>query len=369
MPAAHAELFTVGPDEAVVAFTSAPGARITTVVGDREIVTEGPRHFVTVTGLDPATEYGLAVEGVEPGGPLPATFRTLALPPGPRLATFATANDVHFGERECGHLGPPHEDIGPFFASPPGEPPYVETMNAAVIAEMQTLGPDAVVVKGDLTDQGTEDQLAAFLAAYGVFGERLSFVRGNHDAMLDPTLAVEGAPFTVELAGVTLAVLDTVEPGRAGGRLTADQVQWLDDLAEETTGPLLVFGHHHVWPLDAPVRPDDYFGIRPDDSEALVAVVARRENIAGYFAGHTHGNKVWREPTRGVPFVEVGTPKDYPGAWAEYRVHEGGYTQLVRRVSAPAAFDWAEHTSGQYLGFYRELARGGLDERCFTQRF
>ena len=49
--------------------------------------------------------------------------------------------------------------------------------------------------------------------------------------------------------------------------------------------------------------------------------------------------------------------------------YEGGYTQVVRRVSAPAAFDWAEHTSVQYLGLYRELARGALTERCFTQRF
>ena len=40
---------------------------------------------------------------------------------------------------------------------------------------------------------------------------------------------------------------------------------------------------------------------------------------------------------RDVPFVEVACVKDYPGAWAEYRVYEGGYTQVVRRVAAPAA--------------------------------
>ena len=117
------------------------------------------------------------------------------------LATLATANDVHFGETECGHLGPPHEDIGPFFASAPGEPPYPEVMNGAVIEEMQALDPDVVVVKGDLTERGTEEQFAAFLAAYGVFGDRLAFVRGNHDAMLDPTLAIEGAPYAWRSAG------------------------------------------------------------------------------------------------------------------------------------------------------------------------
>jgi len=370
MAVANAELFSVGPDEAVVTFTSAPGVEVTTRVGDREVRTVGPRHVVRITGLEPATEHALVVDGVAPDVALPATFATLARPAGALLATFATANDVHFGEVECGHLGPPHEDIGPFFSVPPGVPPYPETMNAAVIDEMRVLAPDAVVVKGDLTDQGTEEQFAAFLAAYGTFGDRLAFVRGNHDAMIDPTLAVEDAPFTVELAGCTLAVLDTVEPGRPGGQLSADQVQWLDDVAGEAAGAVIVFGHHHVWPIDSPTRPDDYFGIRPADSEALVAVVARRDNIVGYFAGHTHGNRVWRHPAaRDVPFAEVGCTKDYPGAWAEYRVYEGGYTQVVRRVVAPDAFDWAEETSVQYLGLYRELARGRLAERCFTQRF
>jgi 3',5'-cyclic AMP phosphodiesterase CpdA len=354
----------------LVTFTSDAGETAVTRCGDTEVETVGPRHVVRLDGLEPETEYSLVVDGVEPDAALPARVRTLARPSGRLLATIATANDVHFGETECGHLGPPHEDIGPFFASAPGEPPYPELMNGAVIDEMRALDPDAVVIKGDLTERGTEEQFAAFLAAYGVFGDRLSFVRGNHDAMLDPSLAVEGAPYSIEVGGVTLAVLDTVIPGRAGGEVGDDQLQWLDDLAIETNGPVLVFGHHDVWPIDAAVRPVDYFGLTPDSSEALVALVGRRENVAGYFAGHTHGNRVYRFPSaRGVPFAEVACTKDYPGAWAEYRVYEGGYTQEVHRVTAPAAFDWAERTRGMFLGLYGDLARGELASRCFAQPF
>ena len=370
MVVAHAELFSVGCDHALVTFTSEVGEPAVTRCGDIEIETVGPRHRVRLEGLEPDTEYPLAVHGVEPDAALPPRFRTLLRPSGRVLATIATANDVHFGETECGHLGPPHEDIDPFFASPPGEPPYPEVMNGAVIDEMQAIEPDVVVVKGDLTERGTEAQFAAFLAAYGVFGDRLSFVRGNHDAMLDPNLATEGAPYSVEVGGVTLAVLDTVIPGHVGGEVTRDQLQWLDDLAVEATGPVLVFGHHDVWPIDAPVRPADYFGLTPASSEALVALVGQRENVVGYFAGHTHGNRAYRFPSaRDVPFVEVACTKDYPGAWAEYRVYETGYTQEVHRVTAPVAFDWAEQTRGMFLGLYGELARGDLAARCFTQRF
>jgi predicted phosphodiesterase len=370
VPLAHAELFSVGCDHALVTFTSDAGEAAVTRCGDTQVETVGPRHVVRLEGLEPDTEYALAVDGAEPDAALPGRFRTLPRPAGRLLATIATANDVHFGETECGHLGPPHEDIGPFFASAPGDPPYPEVMNGAVIEEMRALDPDAVVVKGDLTERGTEAQFAAFLAAYGVLGDRLSFVRGNHDAMLDPTLAVEGAPYRLDVGGVTLAVLDTVMPGRVGGEVTADQLQWLDDLAVETSGPILVFGHHDVWPIDAPVRPADYFGLTPDSSEAFVALVGRRENVTGYFAGHTHGNRVYRFPSaRDVPFAEVACTKDYPGAWAEYRVYETGYTQEVHRVTAPAAFDWAERTRAMFLGLYGELARGDLAARCFAQRF
>ena len=72
-------------------------------------------------------------------------------PPGRLLATIATVNDVHFGEVECGKLGTP-EELGPVFTAEPGEPPYPEVMNAGAIDEIDALDPDAVVVKGDLTE-------------------------------------------------------------------------------------------------------------------------------------------------------------------------------------------------------------------------
>jgi 3',5'-cyclic-AMP phosphodiesterase len=368
---ANAELMSVGPDEVVVTFVTEPGVEVATRVGDQETVTAGPFHSARVTGLDPDTAYALDVEGADLGEYLPAEVRTLVQPAGRPVATVATANDVHFGEVECGRTGNPEADaVGPIVRAAPGEPPYPETMNRAVIGEIAAFDPDAIVVKGDLTDVGSEEQYAAFLAAYGVLGDRMHHVRGNHDALRDPTLALEDAPYSVDLGGVTLAVLDTVVPGADGGQLTGDQIQWLDDLAAEATVPVLVFGHHYVSNIDRAGDSSASFGINRADSAALVAVFARREAIAGYFAGHTHRNRVRRfEPAPRVPCCEVACTKEYPGAWAEYRIFEGGYTQVVRRVTAPDAFAWAERTRGLYAGFYRDYALGPLDWRCFTQPF
>ena len=268
-----AELVTVGPTEVVVTFVTDPGVSVTSRVGDHEITTAGPHHVARFDGLEPASEYTVAVDGAPEGDQhLPRSVQTLTRPTGRLLATLATTNDVHFGETECGQVGGVlEEELGPVLRAEPGEAPYPETMNRSAIAEIEALDPDVVIVKGDLTNRGTEEEYAAFLDAYGVLGARMHHVRGNHDAMIDASMALNDAPFAVDVGGATFAVLDTVQPGTDRGQLAAAQVEWLAELAGSVTGPVFVFGHHNVWDLHAEHRSDTYFGIKPDDSEALAA--------------------------------------------------------------------------------------------------
>ncbi len=328
-------------------------AELTTVADDEAVVHDGTttRRY---EGLAPDTDH--AIDGF--------SFRTLPQL-GERLATFATVNDVHFGEIECGIVA--GLDMGPVFTSADGDEPYPEVMNRAAIAEMHAIDPDVVIVKGDLTCNGTDEEYEAFCAAYPpAFGERLVHVRGNHDAYRGGTYAAEPTQ-RVDLAGVILAVLDTTTPGHTPGQVTVDQMEWLDDLAGSADRPVLVFGHHHPWSPDSRERPDNYFGILPDFSELLVNVVARHPGILGYFAGHTHRNRVRRFSATGDrPWTEVACVKDYPGTWAEYRVYEGGVLQIHRRISTPEAMAWTEKTRHMYADTYAKYALGDLSDRCFA---
>ena len=367
-----AEVAAVGPDTLTVTFVTDHDGSATTRIGEREITTTGPHHVVHVAGLAPDTEIPVAVEGHDvPTETLPASVRTLPAPTGRHLATFATVNDVHFGETICGmiHSIPEHE-LGPWVRAEPGEDPYPITMNRAAVAEIAALGPDVVVAKGDLTCVGSEEEYQLFLDTYAQFGSTLHHLRGNHDAMQDPTMALEGAPYAVDCNGVTIAVIDTVRPRLPGGQITRDQLAWLDATAAQTSDPVFVFGHHQIWDLRSDTRSENYFGIDPDSSEAFAAVVGRRENIVGYFAGHTHRNRIRRfTEARDVPFVEVGAVKEYLGVWAEYQVYEGGYTQVIHRLSSPAALSWSERTRFLYGGLYPEYSRGPLHHRCFSYKF
>jgi len=325
-----------------------------TTVGTTEAVIHRGEVVRRIDGLRPDHEYDID----------DFAFHTLP-EPGERLATFATVNDVHFGETVCGVVDG-HPEVGPVFSSAPGDAPYPLVMNRSAVAEIEAIDPAVVLVKGDLTSGGTMAEYQQFLDVYGGFGERLTHVRGNHESWHD--LAVADQPVqVVDVPGARLVLLDTSVSQKEYGSVTDPQLAELDAIAADADRPVLLFGHHHCWNPASDERPERYFGIEPDASERLVEVVARRPSIVGCFAGHTHRNRVRHFPATGaVPWVEVSAVKDYPGAWAEYRVHEGGVLQIVHRISSPEALAWTEQTRQMYHGLYAAYAFGSLADRCFV---
>lgn len=326
---------------------------VTTVADDLAVIHDGVTAL-TFDGLAPDTDYTLHGQAVH----------TLVRPPGELLCRFATVNDVHFGEVECGRID--DSPLGPILRAEPGADPYPETMNRGAIEEIAAIEPAAVVVKGDLTDLGTREEYAQFLRAYGVFGKRMFHVRGNHDAYAGDDYA--HGDQVIDLPGVRVVLIDTAIAFTDNGRITAEQLDWLDTAAADAGGPVLVMGHHQAWMPDGK-RSDDYFGLHPDSADGLIAIIARRTNILGYFAGHTHRNRVRTTPLTGdVPYVEIGCVKDFPGSWAEYRVFEGGVLQVNHRISTPDALVWSERCRVLYSDFgldYSSYAGGELADRCF----
>ncbi|MFV0309415.1 MAG: metallophosphoesterase family protein [Desertimonas sp.] len=332
------ELTTVTDDGAVFHVRATPGA---------------PVEVDRVSGATPDTE--IEHRGVR--------FRTLARPAGALRSRFGTVNDVHFGEVECGRLD--DEPLGPILRAAPGEQPYPVTMNRAAVDEMVAADLAAVIAKGDLTAAARPDEFAAFDALYtSTFADRLHAVRGNHDAVAGRT--EYAGDRWIELPGVAIALLDTAIPDTESGTLRDEQIEWLDDRAAASTTPVMVMGHHQQWISGE--RSPTYFGLHPDPSDALASVIGRRRAIVAYLSGHTHRHRV-RRTAAGVPSIEIGCVKDFPGTWAEYRVYDGGIQQIVHRVSTPEALAWSERCRVLYSDFgldYPTYALGTLDQRCFV---
>ena len=328
-----------------------------TTVADDLVVMHDATTVHRFDGLAAATDYRF----------FDLPVRTLDRPDGELLCRFATVNDVHFGEVEAGRI----DDLveGPVQRPAPGADPHPEVMNHAAVAEMTTIDPAAVIVKGDLSADGTADEWSAFEACYRTaFGDRLRVVRGNHDAYQHQD-AYAGDQW-IELPGAVVALLDTAIPGETTGQITTEQLDWLDDRIARTDRPVLVMGHHQQWiPGAGGSRSDDYFGLHPDCSDALDELCVRRSAVVGYSAGHTHRHRVRPMRRAGVPSIEVGCTKDFPGTWAEYRVYEGGIMQVVHRMSSTPALEWSESCRHLYADFgvdYESYALGSLADRCFV---
>ena len=327
---------------------------LTTVADDLVVFHEGTTA-TRFDGLGAATTYTL----------MGAQVTTLSAPPGELLCRFATVNDVHFGEVEAGRIDDRAD--GPIQRVRAGEAPYPDTMNHAAAREIAAIDPVAVLVKGDLSNDGLPEEWAAFEACYRTaFADRLWVVRGNHDAYRGQ-IGYEGDQW-IELAGLAVALIDTTLPGHSNGNLGRDQLDWLDDHLAGADRPVIVMGHHQQWisGADNSHRSEQYFGLKPDASEALSDIIARRRRAIAYTAGHTHRHRLRRMPC-GVPSIEIGCVKDFPGTWAEYRVYEGGVMQVVHRISDHAALDWSERCRHLYSDFgmdYQMYALGRLEDRC-----
>lgn len=335
-------------------------AELTSVTDDEAVVFDGTRalHY---DGLQPDADHVL--DGL--------SARTLRRPAGALLARVATVNDLHFGETVCGHLD--GVDLGPPIESNPEDEPYPTVMNRAAIAEIVAIDPAAVVAKGDLTSSATAAEYTEFEEHYRkAFGDRLVVTRGNHDSpAVGGYVPLLPATQAVSLDGAVLAVLDTARPGWVGGHVSDEQADWLDELASRADGSVLVFGHHPAGGEDI----NHLFGpasagansLGPNSTRRLISVVNRRSNIAGYFAGHTHRNKVRHLSNTGpFPWVEVACVKDFPGAWAEYRVYEDAVVQVHRRIHAEAAaIEWSERCRGLFSGWYPSYSFGAIEDRCF----
>ena len=160
-----------GPGPALVWFDYKGGAmELTTVADDEAVVHDGPRCAV-YDGLEPDTVHDLRRVRLPDAAP----------PRASDSATFATVNDVHFGETECGLMD--GLDDGARVRPCPAAEPYPEMMNRGGHRRDRAIAPDAVVVKGDLTSAGTAEEYRGFLDVYGeAFGDRLVHVRGNHES-------------------------------------------------------------------------------------------------------------------------------------------------------------------------------------------
>lgn len=161
------------------------------------------------------------------------------------------------------------------------------------VAHLNALEPDAVLITGDLTNDGDEQVYAAFAAIVGRLRAPFFVLTGNHDdrELIRQRFGVGYLPdsgplcYRIDRFALRLIALDTLVPGKPWGRLGPEQLAWLDArLAELPDAPTLVALHHP--PFRTGIGHLDRSMLR--DADALAAVIGRHPQVERVVCGHVH---------------------------------------------------------------------------------
>jgi 3',5'-cyclic-AMP phosphodiesterase len=213
--------------------------------------------------------------------------------------------------------------------------------------------PAAVIVAGDIAENGTNAEYELARELLAPLGAPLHALPGNHDdrAALRRHFGLPGAggapvQYAVELGPLRLVVVDSVRPGEHRGELDGGRLAWLDaELAAAPDVPTVVAMHHP--PLLCGIPGLDAIATPAAERSALAAILERHPQVQRVVAGHLHrtvagslgGRAVLAAPSTYLQLAldfrsdEIGPAGDPPG-FALHVLYDGGLVSHVVAVTA-----------------------------------
>jgi Icc protein len=164
---------------------------------------------------------------------------------------------------------------------------------------VNAVGPDLVVVGGDLT---SDEKTASYQRARAAFARLTApthAIMGNHDdravyrSVFHPDAPLSSAPTYrgVHHAGCRFLLLDSHIPGEVEGMMGPEQLAWVDaTLTKYPDRSTFCFVHHQ--PLPIGVKWLDNLGFL--NGQDLIRIVARHPQVRAVFFSHVHQPRIWR---------------------------------------------------------------------------
>lgn len=200
----------------------------------------------------------------------------------PAGETFVQLSDLH---------------IGPRGTMPYGADTAANLRSVAAAVRSMDLRPAAVLLTGDLSDQGEPESyqhLRAIVAEeLEVLGCPVLAVVGNHDhrgsfrqAYLGEAVADDSAAhyFTFDTETTRVVMCDSYVTGSVYGLLGEPQLHWLDRQLATAGGRTTVIALHHPSVPRGVPRPNDFL---LEDRDAFARVVADHR-VGAILCGHSH---------------------------------------------------------------------------------
>jgi 3',5'-cyclic AMP phosphodiesterase CpdA len=162
------------------------------------------------------------------------------------------------------------------------------------IREVNELGPDVVVVSGDLTSHGFKDEYALAREYLDkVECDAMVVIPGNHDSRNVGYVHFEelfGERNSVlRLDGVTIVAVDSSEPDLDNGQIGRGRYRWIEEQFAPDASLRVFVLHHHLLPVPGTGRERNIVHDAGDTLESL-----QRAAVDLVLAGHKHVPYAWR---------------------------------------------------------------------------
>ncbi len=177
-----------------------------------------------------------------------------------------------------------------------GSPFFVPNLMNRVIAELNELEPELVVITGDVTNEGYRQEYKNVVAYLDRLRSPVAVVPGNHDARNVGYVHFEELigprHWSRDVRGVQVVGADSSEPDLDEGQIGRERYEWI---CEQFAAPadLKVFAlHHHLLPVPGTGRERSTV---MDAGDLLQVLLECGVNVV--LAGHKHVPWVWRFET------------------------------------------------------------------------
>jgi 3',5'-cyclic AMP phosphodiesterase CpdA len=173
------------------------------------------------------------------------------------------------------------------------------------VEEVNAMSPDAIVITGDLTEDGIQSQFKqAEKELKQLKAENIIYVSGNHDYRSTGYLLFkEYFPFNqvTEIGDTVIIVLSSARPDRDDGEVGHRQNLWLENALEKYKNHTkIVAMHHHIVPV--PDTGADQITII-DAGDVLRSLIKSKVNMV--LCGHRH--RPWRWQIEKMQVVHAGS--------------------------------------------------------------
>ncbi|GBE18650.1 3',5'-cyclic adenosine monophosphate phosphodiesterase CpdA [archaeon BMS3Abin16] len=184
---------------------------------------------------------------------------------------------------------------------------FNETAFESAVEEINSLEPDALVVSGDLSDDGlTHEFERARDMLKGFKCKNLIVCPGNHDYRNTGYLILKdyfSLKQVYETEVAKIIVLKTARPDKNEGEVGYRQQLWLEKQFRDTGKTRIVVMHHHLIPVpDTGVERDTVI----DAGDVLAAL--KRSKIDLVLCGHKH--RPWKWDFEGLKIMHAGSLSD-----------------------------------------------------------